>query len=152
MPSPALGGIGCLLQSRAGPRAEVTFLRSFGGDGFQAGIEGAASAAWPDSRKRLLIFRLASSMLPWRPLPGVTGLTRIATLGHLHFTPIRPRQVRALTLLSGSWACPERTAAPSCSCRRQGTGPIGHCRSVITRRGKKTAGSAHRDPPFCAAR
>ena len=45
---------------------------------------------WPDSWKRLLIVRLASSMPPWRPLPGVTGLTGIATLGHLHFTPIRP--------------------------------------------------------------
>jgi hypothetical protein len=83
VPSPALGGIGCLLQPRAGPRAEVTFLRSFGGDGFKPGSRAPASAAWPDSWKRILIFRLASSMLPWRPLPGVTGLTGIATLGHL---------------------------------------------------------------------
>jgi hypothetical protein len=28
VPSPTLGGIGCLLPSRARPRAEVTFLRS----------------------------------------------------------------------------------------------------------------------------
>ena len=34
VPSPVLGEIGYLLQSRVGPHAEVTFLKSFGGDGF----------------------------------------------------------------------------------------------------------------------
>jgi predicted nucleic acid-binding protein len=34
VPSPVLGEIGYLLQSRAGPQAEVTFLKSFGDDGF----------------------------------------------------------------------------------------------------------------------
>ena len=34
VPSPVLGEIGYLLQSRVGPRAEVTFLKSFGDDGF----------------------------------------------------------------------------------------------------------------------
>ncbi len=34
VPSPVLGEIGYLLQSRVGPLAEVTFLKSFGGDGF----------------------------------------------------------------------------------------------------------------------
>jgi predicted nucleic acid-binding protein len=33
VPSPVLGEMGYLLQSRVGPQAEVTFLRSFGGDG-----------------------------------------------------------------------------------------------------------------------
>ena len=35
MPSPVLGEIGYLLQSRVGPQAEVTFLKSFGDDGFE---------------------------------------------------------------------------------------------------------------------
>jgi len=35
VPSPVLGEIGYLLQSRVGPQAEVTFLRSFSGDGFK---------------------------------------------------------------------------------------------------------------------
>src|SRR6266568_5402362 len=35
VPSPVLGEIGYLLQSRVGPQAEVTFLRSFDGDGFK---------------------------------------------------------------------------------------------------------------------
>ena len=34
VPSPVLGEIGYLLQSRVGPHAEVTFLKSFGGTGF----------------------------------------------------------------------------------------------------------------------
>jgi hypothetical protein len=34
VPSPVLGEIGNLLQSRVGPHAEVTFLKSFGGNGF----------------------------------------------------------------------------------------------------------------------
>jgi predicted nucleic acid-binding protein len=34
VPSPVLGEIGYLLQSRVGPHAEVTFLKSFGGNGF----------------------------------------------------------------------------------------------------------------------
>jgi predicted nucleic acid-binding protein len=35
VPSPVLGEVGYLLQSRVGPHAEVTFLQSFGEDGFQ---------------------------------------------------------------------------------------------------------------------
>ena len=35
VPSPVLGEIGYLLQSRVGPHAEVTFLKSFGGNGFR---------------------------------------------------------------------------------------------------------------------
>jgi hypothetical protein len=34
VPSPVLGEVGYLLQSRVGPQAEAAFLKSFGGDGF----------------------------------------------------------------------------------------------------------------------
>lgn len=37
VPSPVLGEIGYLLQSRAGPQAEATFLGSLGDDGFHIG-------------------------------------------------------------------------------------------------------------------
>ena len=41
VPSPVLGEIGYLLQSRVGPHAEATFLKSFGGNGFHvAEVEG----------------------------------------------------------------------------------------------------------------
>jgi predicted nucleic acid-binding protein len=35
VPSPVLGEIGYLLQSRVGRQAEITFLKSFGGNGFR---------------------------------------------------------------------------------------------------------------------
>ena len=44
VPSPVLGEIGYLLQPRAGPQAEVTFLRPSGGDGFKvAGLQGTGT-------------------------------------------------------------------------------------------------------------
>jgi len=94
---------------------------------------------------------------------AIAGLTGIATLGHLRFTPNRPRQVRAFTLLSGSRTCPEQTAAPFCSCRRQETGPIGalpECHRAARKedRGQRAQGPAvlrgslASAPPFQAAR
>jgi uncharacterized protein len=44
VPSPVPGEIGYLLQSRAGAQAEVTFLRSSGGNGFKvAGLQGTGT-------------------------------------------------------------------------------------------------------------
>ena len=60
-----------------------------------------APAAWPDSRKRILIVRLASSMPAVAAIAERLGLTEIATLDHRHFTVIRPRHVQAFTLLPG---------------------------------------------------
>ena len=34
VPSPVMGEVGYFLDSRVGPQAEVTFLKSFGGNGF----------------------------------------------------------------------------------------------------------------------
>lgn len=34
VPAPVMGEIGYLLETRVGPQAEVSFLKSFGGDGF----------------------------------------------------------------------------------------------------------------------
>jgi len=46
VPSPVLGEIGYLLQSRVEPHAEVTFLKSFGGNGFHvAEVEEGTSRA-----------------------------------------------------------------------------------------------------------
>jgi len=54
VPSPVLGEIGYLLQSRAGPQAEVTFLESFGDDGFHL-------AGWLTWSERIWISHSASS-------------------------------------------------------------------------------------------
>jgi hypothetical protein len=121
---------------------------------------------WPDSWKRLLIVRLASSMPPWRPLPGVTGLTGIATLGHLHFTPIKPARCGRSRSCQGPGHAlsgqQRRSVLPSAGNRPDRALPIGHCRSVIAARkedrGQRAQGpavlrgSSGSVPPLQAAR
>lgn len=103
VPSPVLGEIGYLLQSRVGPRAEVTFLKSFGDDGFHI-------AELEDQDIR----RMAELVETYIDLPlGIVDaaviaiaerlrLTEIATLDHRHFTVVRPRHITAFVLLPGS--------------------------------------------------
>jgi len=86
VPSPVLGEIGYLLQSRVGPQAEVIFLKSFGGDGFHI-------AELEDQD----IQRMAGLVETYIDLPlGIVDaaviaiaerlrLTEIATLDHRHF-------------------------------------------------------------------
>jgi hypothetical protein len=101
--SPVLGEIGYLLQSRVGPQAEVTFLKSFGDDGFHtAELEGQD------------ILRMAGLVETYIDLPlGIVDaaviaiaerlrLTEIATLDHRHFNVWRPKHVQAFTLLPAS--------------------------------------------------
>jgi uncharacterized protein len=65
VPSPVLGELGYLLQSRVGPQAEVTFLRSFGGDGFHvASWKTKTSAGWPSLWGPTWTCRSALSMPP----------------------------------------------------------------------------------------
>jgi uncharacterized protein len=105
VPSPVLGEIGYLLQSRVGPQAEVTFLKSFGGDGFHiAEVEGQD------------IQRMAGLVETYVDLPlGIVDaaviaiaerlqLTEIATLDQRHFNVVRPVHVQAFTLLPGAVA------------------------------------------------
>lgn len=103
VPSPVMGEVGYLLQSRVGPRAEVTFLKSFGGDGFRV-------AELEDND----IPRMAELVDTYLDLPlGIVdaavvaiaerlGLSEVATVDHRHFTVVRPRHVSAFTLLPGS--------------------------------------------------
>lgn len=97
-----LGEIGYLLQSRVGPQAEVTFLKSFGGDGFT--IAELNSADMP---------RIAELVETYIDLPlGIVdaaviaiaerlNLPEVATIDHRHFSVVRPRHVPALTILPG---------------------------------------------------
>ena len=105
VPSPVLGEVGYLLQSRVGPRAEVTFLQSFGGDGFHV-------SELEDQDVR----RMAELVEAYLDLPlGIVDaaviaiaerlqLTEIATLDQRHFGVVRPSHTRAFTLLPGSEA------------------------------------------------
>lgn len=102
VPSPVMGEVGYLLQSRVGPQAEVIFLNSFGGDGF-------AVAELEDGD----IPRMAELVSTYLDLPlGIVdaaviaiaerlGLSEVATIDHRHFSVVRPRHVAALTLLPG---------------------------------------------------
>ena len=99
VPSPVLGEIGYLLQSRVGPQAEVTFLKSFG-DGFHL-----AEVEDHD------IQRMAGLVETYIDLPlGIVDaaviaiaerlqLTEIATLDQRHFNVVRPVRVQTFILL-----------------------------------------------------
>jgi predicted nucleic acid-binding protein len=103
VPSPVLGEVGYLLQSRVGPQAEVAFLNSFGGDGFHI-------AELEDQDIR----RMAGLVQTYVDLPlGIVDaaviaiaerlqLIEIATLDHRHFAIVRPSHAPAFTLLPSS--------------------------------------------------
>ena len=76
--SPVLGEIGYLLQSRVGPQAEVTFLKSFGDDGFHtAELEGQD------------ILRMAGLVETYIDLPlGIVDAAVIAIAERLRLTEI----------------------------------------------------------------
>ncbi len=63
VPSPVLGEVGYLLQSRVGPQAEATFLNSFGGDGFHiAELADQDIRRWLSWWRPIWTCRWASSM------------------------------------------------------------------------------------------
>ena len=102
VPSPVLGEIGYLLQPRAGPRAEVPFLRSSGGDGFRvAGLLGTGTGRMAGLAETYLDRPPDIAGAAVAAIAGRLGLTGIAALDHRHFTVIRPRHVQACTLLPG---------------------------------------------------
>ena len=84
-----MGEVGYLLQSRVGPQAEVTFLRSFGGDGFRV-------AELEDND----IQRMAELVETYLDLPlGIVDaavvataerlkVTEVATTDHRHFSVV----------------------------------------------------------------
>jgi len=102
VPTPVLGEIGYLLQSRVGPQAEVTFLKSFGDDGFHI-VE----------LEEQDIPRMAELVQSYLDLPlGIVdaaviaiaerlSLSEIATLDHRHFAVVRPSHIKAFALLPG---------------------------------------------------
>jgi uncharacterized protein len=95
-----MGEIGYLLESWIGPHAEVSFLQSFGGDGFHI-------AELEDGD----VPRLAELVETYVDLPlGIVDaavitiaerlkVTEVATFDRRHFTVVRPRHVPAFALL-----------------------------------------------------
>jgi uncharacterized protein len=102
VPSPVMGEIGYLLQSRVGPQAEITFLRSFGDNGFRVAELGDRDVS-----------RMAELVETYLDLPlGIVDAAviaiaerlqvgEVATLDRRHFSVVKPRHVAAFALLPG---------------------------------------------------
>jgi predicted nucleic acid-binding protein len=103
IPSPVMGEMGYLLQSRVGPRAEVTFLKSFGGNGFRvAELEDGDIRRMAELVESYLDLPLGIVDAAVVAIAERLALTEIATLDHRHFSVVRPRHVRAFSLLPGT--------------------------------------------------
>ena len=114
MPLPVLGEIGYLLESRVGPQAEVTFLKSFGSDGFQI-----AELEEQDIR------RMAELVETYIDLPlGMVDaaviaiaerlrLTEIATLDHRHFAVVQQKHTPAFILLPSQMSSDRKSVRSS---------------------------------------
>ena len=103
VPSPVLGEIGYLLQSRVGPEAEVTFLESFGEDGFHiAELEDQDSQCMGELVETYVDLPLGIVDAAVITIAERLRLTEIATLDRRHFMVVRPRHTAAFVLLPGS--------------------------------------------------
>ena len=103
VPSPVLGEVGYLLQSRVGPHAEVTFLNSFGADGFHiAELEDQDIPRMADLVEAYLDLPLGIVDAAVIAVAERLRLTEIATLDRRHFAVVRPSHTRAFTLLPGT--------------------------------------------------
>lgn len=100
VPAPVMGEIGYLLESRVGPHAEVAFLKSFGGDGFQiAQLENDDLPRLTELVETYVDLPLGLVDAAVITIAERLGLTEIATIDRRHFTVVRPRHIPAFTLL-----------------------------------------------------
>jgi uncharacterized protein len=98
-----LGEVGYLLQSRVGPQAEATFLRSFTGDGFHvAELESQDVNRMAELVEAYLDLPLGIVDAAVIAIAERLRLTEIATLDHRHFAVVRPSHTGAFALLPGS--------------------------------------------------
>ena len=89
--------------SRTWPIAEVTFLKSFGGNGFRvAELEDGDIRRMAELVESYLDLPLGIVDAAVVAIAERLALTEIATLDHRHFSVVRPRHVPAFSLLPGS--------------------------------------------------
>jgi predicted nucleic acid-binding protein len=102
VPSPVMSEVGYLLESRVGPQAEVTFLKSFGGNGFHvAELEDEDLPRMAELVERYVDLPLGLVDAAVIAIAERLGLSEVATVDHRHFRVVRPRHVEAFTLLPG---------------------------------------------------
>jgi predicted nucleic acid-binding protein len=100
VPSPVMGEVGYLLESRVGPQAEVTFLKSFGSNGFHvAELEDEDLPRMAELVERYVDLPLGLVDAAVIAIAERLGLREVATVDHRHFRIVRPRHVEAFTLL-----------------------------------------------------
>jgi uncharacterized protein len=103
VPSPVLGEIGYLLQSRVGPHAEATFLKSFSHDGFHiAELEERDIRRMAELVETYLDLPLGMVDAAVIAIAERLRLTEIATLDHRHFAVVQPNHTPAFILLPAS--------------------------------------------------
>ncbi|MFI6837726.1 type II toxin-antitoxin system VapC family toxin [Nonomuraea africana] len=86
MPSPVMGEVGYLLESRVGPQAEVTFLKSFGGNGFHvAELEDEDLPRMAELVERYIDLPLGLVDAAVIAIAERLGLGEVATVDQRHF-------------------------------------------------------------------
>jgi predicted nucleic acid-binding protein len=100
LPAPIVAEVGYLLAAKAGARAEALFLRSLGdGDLVTVELTPADYTRMADLVEQYADLPLGTSDAAVIALAERMDVDEVATLDHRHFTVVRPRHVRAFTLL-----------------------------------------------------
>jgi predicted nucleic acid-binding protein len=100
LPAPIVAEVGYLLAAKAGARAEALFLRSLGdGDLVTVELTPADYTRMADLVEQYADLPLGTSDAAVIALAERLDVDEVATLDHRHFTVVRPRHVRAFTLL-----------------------------------------------------
>lgn len=100
LPAPIVAEVGYLLERKAGARAEATFLRALAeGDFTTVELTAADYGRMAELVEQYDDLPLGTSDASVVVLAERLNITEVATLDLRHFTVVRPRHVRALTLL-----------------------------------------------------
>ncbi|MBF6544778.1 type II toxin-antitoxin system VapC family toxin [Nocardia brasiliensis] len=100
IPAPVLGEIGYLLETRVGPKAEVTFLESFGDNGFRlVNLEDEDIPRVKELVATYIDLPLGIVDAAVITIAERLGLSEIATVDRRHFTIVRPRHINAFRLV-----------------------------------------------------
>jgi predicted nucleic acid-binding protein len=100
VPGPVIAEVGYLLARKGGTRAEAMFLRSFADGSLTAvNLEVGDFARMAELVEAYADLPLGTTDAAVIAVAERLGISEVATLDHRHFRAVRPRHVKALTLL-----------------------------------------------------
>jgi predicted nucleic acid-binding protein len=100
LPAPIVAEVGYLLGTRADAHVEANFLRALsGGDFVPVELTAADYSRMAELVEQYADLPLGTSDASVIVLAERLDVDEVATLDHRHFTVVRPRHVKALTLL-----------------------------------------------------